>query len=516
MSRPTTDSPPPVPRLDGAAGRLAAIGLAAVVLGAPIAEVGGALLNGERPRILAAADALWTRGDTQRETFERSLREESLVTRALLPSYQQLLVATFGADHRKVVSGQDGWLFLREDLDHACALSDFAVGHAGTAAVAAIVDLRDQLQQRGIELLVVPVPGKECADPGRFSPLAGDLASAANPGIDELFAQLDAKNLHFVRLDELFAERRAAALSGPLYLPQDTHWSPATMRAAAERIAANAIQILGERPEDDGRLTRSTAALKGEGDLVAMLALAAPKRLFPPMDLTIEPVLDATSKAPVVPDAGSDVLLLGDSFTRVFGDPALGLGAGGGLAEQLAFELKRPIDVIALPGGGATTTRAVLAQTAERLNCKQLVIWQWSLRDLAGPTELWRKIAIPDASAAALAMNDRLVVVGTIAEVTRVPESFGYAFCLATFEYRVDEVVEGTAGGERIWVAFPAIVDRQETVAQSFTIGTRHRLVLEPLAKYHSLNNTSWMDDTNLEGRLWFPVEWSAATAGGH
>ncbi len=495
------------------AGRFAAWCFGSATLLAPIGEIAWSLAHDRRPAIQDSLNDIAHRTDELRVAFEDELHDASIVTQAMLPRFQQWSTAFFGASNRKVVGGRDGWLFLRDDLDSALGVSVLAPGRAGPAALVVIADFRDQLEQRGIELLLVPVPGKEVADPGRLSSRSTSITSAPNPGFAELYARLDELRIRHVRVDELLNELRAAHPDTPLFLPQDTHWTPATMEAVARRVAERTIELLGERPEDDGRLKRVPASLRGQGDLVRMLGLAEPERLFPPMELTIERVIDGTTSAPVVPSLDADVLLLGDSFTLVGSDASLGLGAGAGLAEQLAFELKRPLDVIALPGGGATAARAALARSSRRLATKQLVIWQWSLRMLGGAADDWRLVTIPDEEAEEAAAA-HATVVGEIVEVTRIPARFDYAFCLATYEYRVLETLDGAVDGDHIWVAFPAIVDRKNTEARSFDVGDRHRLVLEPLRNHYDLDRTAWMDDTGVEGRLWYPVEWRRASEG--
>jgi alginate O-acetyltransferase complex protein AlgJ len=491
-------------------GALAGACLAATLLAAPIVEISWSLAHDRRPVILDAFSDLATRDEEKRVAFEEELHDASPLTQLVIPRYQQAATALLGAGNRKVVGARDGWLFLRDDVEIGCGVPLFGRGRAGDAAVAAIVDFRNELAKRDVELLLLPIPGKEAADPERLGSLPEATLAAArrgNPAFSELWKRLDEAGVRYLRVDETIAQLRAAHPGEPLYLSRDTHWTPATMRAVAGRVAAAATEILGEKPQRNGRFVRVPTTFRGQGDLVHMLGLAQPERLYPPMELSIDRVVDGSGGAAVAPSRDADVLLLGDSFTMVFGDASLGLGEGGGLAEQIAFELGRPLDVIALPGGGATATRAALARSSSRLDTKQLVIWQWSLRTLGGTPEEWRPTPIRDEAAEQEA-GAHATIVGEIVEVTRIPARFDYAFCLATYEYRVLETIDGSVDGDRVWVAFPAIVDRKSTEARSFEVGERHRLVLEPLRNRYDLDRTGWMDDTGAEGRLWVPVKW--------
>ena len=93
-------------------------------------------------------------------------------------------------------------------------------------------------------------------------------------------------------------------------------------------------------------------------------------------------------------DPAAEVLLLGDSFTNVYSDPALGWGRGAGLAEQLAYELARPVDKLALNAGGAHATREALARALASgrtsLAGKRVVIYQFAARELS--TGDWRAV----------------------------------------------------------------------------------------------------------------------------
>jgi alginate O-acetyltransferase complex protein AlgJ len=127
-----------------------------------------------------------------------------------------------------------------------------------------------------------------------------------------------------------------------------------------------------------------------------MLRLPADQTLFAADQVTTHMVLDAAGR-PWRRDPDAEVLLLGDSFTNVYSDPALGWGRGAGLAEQLSFVLGRPIDKLALNAGGAHATREALARALgtgrARLEGKRLVIYQFATRELSGGD--WRPVALP-------------------------------------------------------------------------------------------------------------------------
>ncbi len=100
---------------------------------------------------------------------ERALESDSIVSQWLLPSVQSFLVGTLGAGNEQVYPGRDGWLFYRPDVDYVTGpgfLEPAQLRQRRHAAriqpdpVQAIVQFRDQLAARGIELIVFPVPRK--------------------------------------------------------------------------------------------------------------------------------------------------------------------------------------------------------------------------------------------------------------------------------------------------------------------------------------------------------------------
>lgn len=81
------------------------------------------------------------------------------------------------------------------------------------------------------------------------------------------------------------------------------------------------------------------------------------------------------------------MLLLGDSFTNIFSLGTMGWGEAAGLAEQLSYELQRPVDRFVQNDAGAYATRERLAQALredpQRLDRVRVVVWQFAARELA-------------------------------------------------------------------------------------------------------------------------------------
>lgn len=96
---------------------------------------------------------------------------------------QQMLSLAAAADENGVVQGKDGWLFLKEELEHLGSKAFYGkdVLKSSKAAkpeyadpIPAIVDFNQQLKARGIQLVFAPIPPKALINsdklPGVISP----------------------------------------------------------------------------------------------------------------------------------------------------------------------------------------------------------------------------------------------------------------------------------------------------------------------------------------------------------
>ena len=313
---------------------------------------------------------------------EKELETESVVSEWLLPRVQLALVK-LGAGNEQVYLGRDGWLFYRPDVDYVTGppfLEPTVMVHRAHAAgvqsdpVKAIVNFRDQLASRGIDLIAMPIPMKPGVEAAHLSPRTKPNGALQNPSFSEFKTRLEKSG---IRVFDPVSTDNAS-----LYLETDTHWRPETMERVAKDLAA-----LIKMPAD------STAAFKvseknisGIGDISRMLKLPEASQNFPPETVTVHEITQGD--APWHASKDADVLLLGDSFANIFSLSALGWGESGGFAEQLSHALgDRPLDCILRNSDGAFATREILsrelARGHDRLAGKKLVIWEFAARELA-------------------------------------------------------------------------------------------------------------------------------------
>ncbi|MDQ2659732.1 MAG: hypothetical protein M3Y03_04855, partial [Verrucomicrobiota bacterium] len=114
----------------------------------------------------------------QLKSAERQLEGDSVVSQWLLPAVQGWLVGRLGAGTEQVYQGREGWLFYRPDVDYVTGpgfLTAAQLKRRGHAAriqpdpIKAILQFRDQLTARGIELLILPAPTKASLEGEKLS-----------------------------------------------------------------------------------------------------------------------------------------------------------------------------------------------------------------------------------------------------------------------------------------------------------------------------------------------------------
>jgi alginate O-acetyltransferase complex protein AlgJ len=354
--------------------------------------------------------------------FEDRLEEDSVVSRAVLPAAQWVLTAGLAAGNQKTYAGRGGWLFFRPAVDSLTGppfLDRRALARRAGAATPggepvapdprpAVTGFAAELAARGVALVVMPTPVKATVHPERLAPPFRRVAPpVANPSFGAFVHDLESRGLRVFDPTPVLVAARAAG-GGPQFLAGDSHWTPAALERVARELAAFVTERVGLPPRPPVAYRREALGVSGEGDLVRLLDLPSWSRLFPPQRVVVQRVL-APGGGAWEPDPGADVLLLGDSFTNVYSQPELGWGEGAGLAEQLAYFLRRPVDRIAVNGDGAFASRERLARSLaggeDRLGGKRLVILQFASRELAVGD--WKPIGLPAPGVGARRLGDR-------------------------------------------------------------------------------------------------------------
>ena len=363
--------------------------------------------------------------------FENKVEDENALVLAVRPQYQLAVWNIFSDPGEKVVLGaagdcigkacgrdtsvaSDRWLYYRQDVEFLVQPSPLDVRSAKLDnPVQAILKFRDQLKAKGVELLVVVVPGKPSIYPER---LAGSSFGSGFAGHGKTILDSLAKlGLHTVDLyTPLLAAKVGDADLGPLYLNDDTHWTPRGAELAAAVIALN-VRLLADAGvvdigEDEVEFVSSDSLADRMGDVGEMSGLnkfnafkvqkvighvvsqqSVSKSVEPPADsLSDSVVVYDTTRTPFKDDfRKSKILILGDSFSRIYQTDA---PVNAGWIAHFAKNIGRPVSSIVSDGGASTLVREKLARKAGVLKGKKLLIWEFVERDLRFGAEGWKDV----------------------------------------------------------------------------------------------------------------------------
>lgn len=365
--------------------------------------------------------------------FEKKVEDENALVLAVRPQYQLAVWNIFNDPGEKVVLGaagdcigkscgrdttvsSDRWLYYRQDVEFLVQPSPLDARSAKLDnPIQAILRFRDQLKAKGVELLVVIVPGKPSIYPerltGRKSRAGNSIRSHGKIILDSL-AKL---GLHTVDLyTPLLTAKVGDADLGPLYLNDDTHWTPRGAELAAAVIALNvrlladagvidigenkveyvASDSLADRIGDIGEMSGlnkfgTFKVQKVTGHVVSQQSVS--KRIEPPADSLSDSVaVYDTTKTPFKDDfRKSKILILGDSFSRIYQTDA---PVNAGWIAHFAMNLDCPVSSIVSDGGASTLVREKLARKAGVLKGKKLLIWEFVERDLRFGAEGWKEV----------------------------------------------------------------------------------------------------------------------------
>ena len=345
----------------------------------PIVQMLADAARGRSPRFLEVFTQAPTRANLR--TYEKQLEDDSLFARAVRPWIQYSLFRVFGDAGEKVLTGRGGWLFYRPDVRYLVEPA------GGEDPLRAIVDFRDQLAGRGIHLFVVPAPGKPSLYPDRLTHrVHGEVILSQTRGLIDRLRHAGVETLD---LFELFG--KLPTRPRPYYLLRDTHWSGEAAQVAAEVTAAR-LQELQWVAAGDVRYDIRRLLVARPGDIARMIRVPPIEAGFPPEQVDCAQVIDAARGQPYRDDPAAPVLVMGDSFLRMYQTDEPG---SAGFIAHLARYLRRPVTSIVNDGGASTLVRQELARRPQLLRGKTVVIWEFVERDIRFGTEGWKPVPLP-------------------------------------------------------------------------------------------------------------------------
>ena len=222
---------------------------------------------------------------------------------------------------------------------------------------------RDQLSRKGIRLLVVPMPVKPSVYPDKLTRRVASGGQSFSSHTLELISKLKAAGVEVSNLFETFRglrEKNSLSESEPYYLVRDTHWSGKAVIIAAEEVAAQ-IRRLGWVDSGSTDYGLKAVIVKRRSDVAQMVKMPGIEEKYPPEDVLCYQVVQETDSKPYQDDPHSPVLVLGDSFLRIYqtDEPT-----SAGFVAHLAMKLRRPLASIVNDGGASTLVRQELARRA--------------------------------------------------------------------------------------------------------------------------------------------------------
>ena len=413
-----------------------------------------------------------------REGMPKSLTDDELRTscymeNALTSHYQQLLTGMLHSGNEKAIMGcEDGWLFYTPDVEHL-------LRPIQQQSVSCILDMKQQLEARGIRLVLLPTPLKPML-------CARQLSHDFEPGqllIHPAYAAwVSELQRHGVIIADPTKALQELNVAKPAFLRTDTHWTPEGMQVAVAQLAKElqANGLIGQ----SAQYSSIDSIVSQRGDIYTMLRLAEEIDWIPQEDVVTKTVLDAAGSFHSR-QRNAEILLLGDSFTNIYSVANMGWGRASGLAEQLSLLMQCPIDVISRNDGGSYATRQMLhedmAKGNDRLAGKKVVVWQFAMRELT--TGNWEPMKFEvgkvneELQYLDIVEEEKLTVEATVVEVAAVPHP-----STVTYEEHVVALhltdIEGHPGKEALAYIL-AMEDRKLLPAANIRPGDRISVTLE-------------------------------------
>ncbi len=294
------------------------------------------------------------------EAFQREFDATSWLLAPSRLAWGVIDVGLFGQGRPGVLIGSEGWLYSREEYD---TVPD---AEAAVAAwVERIAEVRSDLANHGVELVVAIVPAKASMVPA-FAP--APLPAAASARFDAL--------LHGLRAAGVIASDVRPALADltaqHAYLRTDTHWTPTGAAAAAAAIAATVRERAPfEGLDDTAFVTEHDEARAHWGDLTVFLDLGPLlERLGPPPDLIAVPSTSGVDPPgdDLFAEVQIPVVLVGTSYSA---DPMW--NTAGALREALGSDL---IEATLIGLGPWEPMHRYLSGDALWSSPPQVVIWE--------------------------------------------------------------------------------------------------------------------------------------------
>lgn len=320
------------------------------------------------PETASWQDGSWTRA------FERHFNRELLIHDPAAQAWNSLRFDLFQEAHPAVLVGQDGWLFLAEDLRTELRGTGQTRAH-----LQEIQTVRDQLRAADTRLVVVLVPAKATTYEDHLGHYV--LPRSVKTRYGSSWQGISDLGIPVVNLPPVFARARSA---GDVFLRTDLHWTPHGAAQAAQATARLVRDTFPDLAFPTTRFASRTLPPRPfEGNLVRYLPNSRGRR-----GLTVGPepfvgaitTSAATSSTGLLGEASVPVALVGTSFSA---DPQWNFA--GFLKEALQTQVLNA----GVPGKSPFEAMTRYLQSSEfETQPPQLLVWEIPERYLSASASL--------------------------------------------------------------------------------------------------------------------------------
>ncbi len=334
----------------------------------------------------------------------------------------------------------------------------------------AVVGLHRHLAQRGVDLIVVPVPDKSDIHPGDLGPLAAP-APPVQLQSKRLYLRLMRAGVEVVDLEPALSQAAQAGQGPPVYMLRDTHWSPVAAGIAAAELAKRLGRydfVASSMARPPRFKSKAGLVVRRPGDLGRNWQ-AAGKKPFPVEKHRFSGFARLDGRG-VDRAGGAPICVLGDSYAVFPYDGHLAFWA------QLAGRINQPVAVDDKAGGASWQARH-LHRTAAGAPGRKVVIWLFTNcslyeQDFQPPG---RTAKTPEAPGGQIVATVQLTAGAPKVD----PQALAYANALVTLPAEVQTVIEGRFEGRKILLVAPLVQDRTPTAAAGWQRGRQLRVRLE-------------------------------------
>jgi alginate O-acetyltransferase complex protein AlgJ len=314
-------------------------------------------------------------------------------------------------------AGLDGWNFSSSELQRLAQLKD-PNAPSVREATEAILDFRNSLKRKGIELVVVPVPPKAIIFPDKLDKDLKIKSWFRKPGrldstLQSIYSNLASKGVKVVDPTSALLASRGDRKAGPVFPRTAAVWSPRGAEITAGLIASN---IKGAKwanqPGKDGALITEATTISYTGPLLSGTAAAETLAVR-----NIGRSSEGKMRSVTFSTGGHPLTLIGDASLlswREANNPAGSNGTFASLADQLAFELQTTPDLFPGKTDGRNASRLRLLRDISNgrdpLSDSKTLVWVIQATDFAlsdwqnVPLTVATRESVPKSNASSIPM----------------------------------------------------------------------------------------------------------------